>query len=139
MIMTLVVMWFAAEPNLQPQIEIDWGNVILVASVLVMGLVFLTGWAVATIWERGDSAERVVAALFLAPVVATSAVVGWWQVYFNGGIDSLITSYGLGVVIFLLGFIVMPIVAVGGFIWLMRRIRRKPSGSSENDRVEPDV
>ncbi len=133
MIMALVVMWFAAEPNLQPVGSINWSGILFVTSVLVIGMVILAGWGVVKARRGGTSAWSVVAALFLAPVAVIAAPVGWWLVYINSGIDSLIPSYGLQVVILLLGFTVMSIASVGGFIWLMRRIGRKPGEGAESE------
>ena len=139
MIMALVVMWFAAEPNLQPMGTTDWDRLILIASVLVIGLVAVTVWAVVRIWMGGFSAWRVVAALFLAPVVAISAGVGWYFVMFHL-IPLLISSRSPSLGNFLsFGFLVMPVVAVGGFIWLMRRIGGKPSEGQGSAGAEPDV
>ncbi len=143
MMMALVVMWFAAEPNLQFQIDTDWDwdGVILVASVLVIGLVAVTVWAVVRIWMGGASAERVVAALFLAPVVAISSGVGWYFVMFDLIVplvpfQSRWVQWGN---LLWFGFLVMPVVAVGGFIWLFRRIGGKPSEGQGSAGAEPDV
>ncbi len=136
MMMALAVMWFAAEPNLQPDIRPAVDVLLLLASVLVIGLVFFTGWAVATIWVKGTSVWRAVAALFLTPVVAISAGVGWYYVMFDLIAPLINSPWAL---LLWLGFIVMPIVAVGGFIWLFRRVGRKPSGGQGSEVGEPDV
>ena len=96
-----------------------------------------TGWTVAMIWIRGASAWRVAAALFLAPAVAISALAGWDFVVYL--VDPLILFRSPWTDLLQFGSIVMPVVAVGGFIWLMRRIGRKPSGAAGSETAEPDV